>query len=64
MVCVTGENVEYHEEAHISYAVRLGKVFDLRSDAFFVFNFKRGGVRSMKIAYIMFDQSRNKCSYI
>ncbi len=36
-------NVEYHEEAHISYAVRLGKVFDLRSDAFFV-SFMKGQV--------------------
>jgi hypothetical protein len=37
-------NVEYHEEAHISYAVRLGKVFDLRSDTFFVSIHERAGV--------------------
>jgi hypothetical protein len=29
LVCVTGVNVDNHEGAHISYAVRLGKVFGL-----------------------------------
>lgn len=29
-----GVNMENHEEAHISYAVRLGKVFGLRPNTF------------------------------
>lgn len=31
-----GVNMENHEEAHISYAVRLGKVFGLRPNTFII----------------------------
>jgi transcriptional regulator GlxA family with amidase domain len=37
LVCATGVNVENHEGAHISYAVRLGEVFGLRPNAFIYF---------------------------
>lgn len=37
MVCATGVNVENHEGAHISYAVRLGKVFGHKPNAFIYF---------------------------
>jgi hypothetical protein len=36
LVCATGVNVVNHEGAHISYAVRLGKVFGFRPNTFII----------------------------
>lgn len=48
---MTGVNVGNHDGAHIHIAVRLGKVFDLRSNTFLFFKEDNW----MKIAYILFD---------
>lgn len=57
-VCATGVNVEYHEGAHISYAVRLGEVFGLRPSTFL---FSRGDDdmererKARNVAILLFD---------